>query len=537
MKVIYTLAFLMLFISTKDTIGGTIRGHVRESKTKSAIVGASIFVEGKSYGAVSDTSGDYVIEDVPPGKYNVAAFALGHINKEEEDVDLTSDSSVVVINFSLKEKPIVLSESVILGRANNELETTARATEKNSGNIVSVISAQAIEESTDRTAADVLQRVSGMSLIRNNQGEGQYVVMRGLQQQYNNTLLDGIKIPSPEAQDRFVPLDIFPSALFERIEVEKSLTPDLAGDAIGGSSDLILRKAPENFELSLSAASGSSSGVVGNAFSSFNPGAVNDLDPQRMHGTVSADDPTAQLKPWYKVTSADFTTANMIFTNKSAPPDGLFSGLIGDRFFDNRFGIMAAGSFQNTYENVPIDFYTVGSDINTVDSQGHLIPYAATYTGQQYYTNKMRGGAVINSDFILAEGHELSATYLFVSQEEAEVRHETQITIDGERGAADLTYSHRSALRTQDISSVSLGGKNFTSSPFSLTWTLNYTDALQDRPDEAEYSVYQNYDAHGNLEPFQGLADITHSWRRNDDHQYLGKLDGIVHITPDGTQT
>lgn len=33
------------------------------------------------------------------------------------------------------------------------------------------------------------------------------------------------------------------------------------------------------------------------------------------------------------------------------------------------------------------------------------------------------------------------------------------------------------------------------------------------------------------------LADITHDWRRNDDRQYLGKLDGTYHLTSDGTQT
>jgi len=41
-----------------------------------------------------------------------------------------------------------------------------------------------------------------MTLIRDNQGEGRYVVMRGLEQRYNNTLIDGIKIPSPESKDR-----------------------------------------------------------------------------------------------------------------------------------------------------------------------------------------------------------------------------------------------------------------------------------------------------------------------------------------------
>ena len=522
-------------IPVAGALASTITGHVVEKKSGAGIPGATVFIEGKSLGAVTDTAGYYEITDVPAGDYRLAAQVLGYVSADTS-VRISSDGMTIRMDFRLADKPIKFKEMVIMARVNDELETSARATEKNSGNIVNVISAQAMEESTDRTAADVLQRVSGMSLIRNNGGEGRYVVMRGLEEQYNNTLVDGIKIPSPEAKDRFVPLDIFPSALFERIEVEKSLTPDIAGDAIGGSTDLILRKAPEDFTFSINAASGTSAEAVGSSFSTFDRSAVNDLDPERMHGTVNADDPTTQVKPRYNPTSADFTTANLVFTNKAVPPDGLFSGLIGDRFLDDKVGIIAAGSFQNTYDHVPIQFYSVGSNINDVDTSGHLIPYASTYTNQNYFTNRMRSGAVLNTDFIVADGHELSATYLFVSQEEAQTRHQVEIEIDGGRGAADLTYSHRSALRTQTISSLSFGGKHFTESPFALTWTLNYTDALQDRPDEAEYSVYQNYDAHGNLTPTLGLADITHDWRKNNDRQYLGKLDAVYHLNSDQTQ-
>ena len=534
-KIHCTFLFILLFSSTQETIGGTIKGNVREKNTKLAVVGAAVFIEGTSYGTLTDTSGDYVIKNVPAGKYEVRINALGYVGSDE-DVDVESESGVVVQNFSLKEKLITLNESVITARANNELETTARAAEKNAANLVNVISAQAIDQSTDRTAADVLQRVSGMSLIR-DQGEGRYVVMRGLAQQYNNTLVDGIKIPSPESKDRFVPMDIFPSSLFERIEVTKSMTPDIAGDAIGGSTDLMLREAPDRFIFTASAASGSTSGVLGSAFSSFDRNAVPELDPERLHGTVSDADPTTEIKPRYNPSSGDFTTTNLIFTNKTAPPDGLFSTLIGDRFFDNRLGLMASGSFQNTYNEVHTDFYSLGSDINTVDAEGHLIPYASIYDSQNYFINKTRGGALGKADFIADEGQEVSATYLYVRQEEAQTRHALQIEIDGSRGGNDLTYTNRSALRIQDISSVTLAGDHFTTSPLALKWTLNYTDALQDRPDEAEYSILQNYGPTGQLQAFQGLGDITHSWRKNDDHQYLGKVDATWHLTPDGMNT
>ena len=531
----YQLIFIALVLQSEDTFGGTIKGRVTEAKTNTGIVGADVFLKGTSFGAVTDTTGQYTIQEVPKGTYTIVVNVIGYADKEDR-IEVLSEDVELVKNLAMKEKAITMNETVIEGRANQELESSARGTERNSGNIVNVISAQTIEQSTDRTAADVLQRVSGMSLIR-SQGEGRYVVMRGLEQQYNNTLVDGIKIPSPESKDRFIPLDIFPSSLFERIEVTKSLTPELSGDAIGGSTDLILREAPQKFVFSVSAATGSTSGVLGSSFSSFDRGSVNDLDPERMHGTVNDADPTTQIKPRYNPSSSDFTTTNLDFSNKSAPPDGLLSILAGNRFFDEQLGLMAAGSYQNTFNQVETKFYSLSNNINKVDGAGHLIPYQSTYDDQNYYTNRTRVGAVVKADFIGNEEHEAAATYMLVSQQEAQTRHQSQMQVDGTRGGADLTYGHRTALRTQDISSFSLEGRDFTKSFLTFNWTLNYTDALQDRPDEAEYTVLQNYDAYGNLEPFQGLGSITHSWRRNDDRQYLGKADATIHVTSDGTQT
>jgi hypothetical protein len=516
-------------------VPGTIKGIVRNTSDHTILPGANVIIKGTTLGASADINGLYTISSVPPGTYTLEATAIG-FGPVDDKVELKNNESVANKDFYLKEIPIKLNEVVIEARANKELETAARETEKTAGNVVNVISAQAIEQSTDRTAADVLQRVSGMSLVR-SQGEGRYVVMRGLEQKYNNTLVDGIKIPSPESRDRFVPMDIFPSGLFERIEVTKALTPETAGDAIGGSTDLLLREAPEQFTFSFSTATGSTSGVLNNGFGSFNRNAVNELDPERMHGTVSDQDPTTQIKPRYNPSSSDFSTGNLKFSNSKPPLDGLYSGVIGSRFFDNSLGFIAAGSYQNTYNDTHTDFYSVTNNINRVDSDGHLIPYASTYNNQNYYTNKMRGGALVKSDFIAGDEHEINATYMYVHQEEDQVRYETQKQIDGTRGGADITYGNRSALRTQDISSITLGGSDFKKSTIDFRWTLNYTDAIQDRPDEAEYTILQNYDAHGNLQPFQGLGGITHTWRKNDDKQYLGKLDGIYHVTPDGEHT
>jgi len=531
------LCCCVLFASfAAQALAGSIKGHVTAKEGRGPVVGANVSLPGTRFGTTTSAEGNFVITEIPAGAYLVRVGMIGFDKFEKNGVIVDADSSVVELDIVLKEEPVSMAEVVVRARANRELETSGRMTEQQANNIVNVITAQTIDRSTDRTAADVLQRVSGMSLIR-DQGEGRYLVMRGLEQRYNNTLLNGIKIPSPESKDRYLPLDIFPSGLFERIEVTKALTPELAGDAIGGSTNLMLRDAPDRFLFSFGVAGGGAEGTLGATYSRFDPGSVPELDPDRAHGVVSDADPTTQLAPRYQPTSKDFSVNNLKFTDRKTPPDGLYSLLVGDREFDGRLGIIAAGSYQNTYNHVQTDFYSVSSDINTVDKEGHLTPYAATYDNRAYYTNRIRGGLSLKADFIADPQQQINATYLYVRQEEDQTRHAVQVTIDGSRGAADLTYTNRSALRTQDISSFSVGGDHFSASPFDLRWTFNYTDAVQDRPDEAEYSLYRNFDPYGNIQPFVGLGQITHSWRKNDDRQTLAKIDLTVHITDDGAHT
>ena len=70
------------------------------------------------------------------------------------------------------------------------------------------MSAKAIELSPDITVANVIQRMSGVTVERNSSGEGQYAILRGMDKRYNYTLVNGVKIPSPDNKNRFVPLSV-----------------------------------------------------------------------------------------------------------------------------------------------------------------------------------------------------------------------------------------------------------------------------------------------------------------------------------------
>lgn len=136
-------------------------------------------------------------------------------------------------------------------------EMLALNTQKNNDTMINVISASDIGKLPDRNAAEAVQRIPGVSIER-DQGEGRFVAIRGLPAQWNSATLNGNRIPTAEEEttSRATAFDFFPSDMIEYVEVTKALTPDMEGDAIGGSVNFITRKAATKRTLKVDAAVG-----------------------------------------------------------------------------------------------------------------------------------------------------------------------------------------------------------------------------------------------------------------------------------------
>lgn len=109
--------------------------------------------------------------------------------------------------------------------------------QENADNIVSAVVADDIGALPDVNAAESLARLPGVSVQR-DQGEGRYVVVRGLGPDMNTITINGSLMPSPEASRRGVSMDVLPSGLIRSLEVIKSLTPDMDANSLGGTVDV-----------------------------------------------------------------------------------------------------------------------------------------------------------------------------------------------------------------------------------------------------------------------------------------------------------
>lgn len=131
---------------------------------------------------------------------------------------------------------IVVTGTIVSG------EMKSIAAQREADNIVSVLSADGIGRLPDRNAAEAVQRLPGVAIER-DQGEGRFVAVRGLPSQWNSTLINGSRLPTAEEEttSRATAFDFFPSELIDQVIVAKAITPDMEGDAIGGSVNFITK--------------------------------------------------------------------------------------------------------------------------------------------------------------------------------------------------------------------------------------------------------------------------------------------------------
>lgn len=213
---------------------------------------ATIHIDGAT--TQTDLSGVFAITLKKTGKHLLTVNYIGYSTKKVElDVQPGLNQLGTLI---MEPAGNVLGEVVVKG-ASAGSQVRALSIKKNATGIMEVLAADAIGKLPDRNAAEAVQRIQGVSIER-DQGEGRYVSVRGTPIQWSATLLNGNRLPtaSLDYTDRRIQMDIFPSELIEYVQLSKAITPDMEGDAIGGSINFITKAAPQKRTLSINAAGG-----------------------------------------------------------------------------------------------------------------------------------------------------------------------------------------------------------------------------------------------------------------------------------------
>ena len=475
MKRILLLSFFVIY--TGNIFALSIRGKVQDAQTGEDIIGATIILtEDRTKGAVSGFDGSFSISNVTTFPVIINVSFIGYKSLE---IVVESDTPIVI---KLEDNSLLLSEVVIIGENGGRTDNSARNIERMAMNPINIVSARAIEISPDMTVGNVISRVSGVTVERNSSGEGQFAILRGMDKRFNYTLVNGVKIPSPDNKNRFVPLDIFPSELLDRLEVTKVLTADMEGDGIGGAVNMVMKDAPLRQQFTINISIGYNARFFQQDYQSFGYRQIVRQSPNERYGLE------------YPVQIKDFTTSNLHLRSGQAPPNPAGGFSWGRRMFRERLGMMLAGSYSNTFRGNTSDIY--GSSIETDGRQD---------ISNRYFSNQQtRMGAHAKFDMTLAEGHKIVWYNAYMDFQTAQVRE----TFSQKSQTTRFRWNHQSIFNT-----TLKGLHNFAGRMFRLDWSLNYGQAFNETPD----NVLLNANIVNELVSIDQNAGATRRWEHNSD--------------------
>ena len=207
----------------------TVTGEVTDANNTVSFKGAQVRIEELQRSTTTDDRGQFRFANVPAGEYNLV---VKYVGAPAKTVSITvTDGGLAMGAITIGSGGATVEEVIVYGQA--AALAGALSQERSAHNLVSVLDTDAMGQFPDQNVAESLRRLSGVQ-VENDQGEGRYVVIRGMDPDLNSTSINGLRATTGEPR-RALQLDVIPSDMLDGLEIHKTLTADMDGDAIGGS--------------------------------------------------------------------------------------------------------------------------------------------------------------------------------------------------------------------------------------------------------------------------------------------------------------
>ncbi|RPG65977.1 MAG: TonB-dependent receptor, partial [Flavobacteriaceae bacterium TMED42] len=239
-KIYHFILISLAMISIAQAQTNLIKGRVLD-KNNFPLPGAVIQIEESNDVTVSDFNGYFSLM-TEAASVNLQITYMG-FESLEEVLEFPLDASqtkVFVLTPSVNE----LSEVVVSGFQSGIVKAMNK--QKNDVNVTNIVSSDQTGKFPDSNIGDAIKRIPGV-MMQNDQGEARDIVIRGISPALNSVTINGDRMPSAEGDNRRIQMDLIPTDMIQMIEVNKTVTPDMEGDAIGGSVNLVTRSNPNAF--------------------------------------------------------------------------------------------------------------------------------------------------------------------------------------------------------------------------------------------------------------------------------------------------
>lgn len=411
-----------------------LKGKVMDNNDHFSLPGATLRIaEGNKF-TVSDANGNFEFLNLPAGTYTVSVDYLGYQHFEQKIQ--TSDESIEIF---LEPASKSIDEVQVIGDIARG-QAKALNQQKNNSNITNIISSDQVGRFPDQNIGDALKRVPGITM-QNDQGEARNIIVRGLSPELNSVTLNGDRIPSAEGDNRNVQMDLIPSDMISSIEVNKTLTPDMDADAIGGSVNLITRAVPNK---------------------------------QRISATLSGGYSPVREKAIYN--------GALIY---------------GNRFMDNKMGLVLSGTMQTN------DFGSNNIEAEWVEEKGDVLLKEMQI--RKYDVTRVRRSVSAAWDYDFNSRNRIAFNAMYNWRDDRENRFATKYSklaydaatktytgnIEREtKGGIDNNRNKSRRLERQSVLNFSLQGEHVLSPILDMDWSASYSRASEWRPNER----YINYE-------------------------------------------
>ena len=222
-----------LHAQTPSTGRAIVRGQVTDNSGH-ALQGVTLIIDQRHAG-LSDASGQFVISELAPGRYMVHARFIGFAADSASATASESRGEPLTIRLTASAASLT-AVRVEATRLTGQALSLNR--QKTAEQIISVSTNEEIAALPNANAADAFSRLPSVSLQR-HEGEGSAVIVRGIDANLNNVTLNGAhmggKSEDNPGGDRRVYMDGIAAGLVGAVQLNKTLTPDMDADAIGGT--------------------------------------------------------------------------------------------------------------------------------------------------------------------------------------------------------------------------------------------------------------------------------------------------------------
>lgn len=554
---------------------GSIKGRIVEFESSQPLPGATVYIKELKRAVQSNQQGYYNFADLPSGAYSLQVSFIGY---KPEVITVKASSSKEEI-YDIKLQGANVLEEVVINNLRKIRTPVAHTSErqllseiKNAQTLMSGISSQEISKSADRNAAEVVKKIAGVS-VRDNK----FIIIRGMNERYNLTYLNGNIAPSTELYSRAFSMDLIPSRIIDRILVYKSPAPDLMADMTGGAVKIFTKDARyiKHFDLELQLGARPNTTFSpkflsyrgsGTDFLGFDNGlrklpAVVPGYGDFTKATLSQKDYVDNFSPYlqygYKLMlpmmqlTANYYNSFKIGSRKISMLSSLSYKSEGQQYAVDRSNSFYGGNLDRTHVITQENQSTEMAQLNLLQNFSYVIRDSSTLMFKNYFLQQGQSGTVVrtskNDQYLI---HEPSSDLAHLP---GLIWRDRITGFDLQERNIILSYTQRS-LYSGNFS----GDHFFNKGKQLLAWNLGYTYSIQQIPDQRVIRFQKNrQDGARVILPgpdelnwtaayryVPGPDDIEHkdnslergilsrSWSKNTENVYNGSVDYTYKFKP-----